>query len=69
MCMRRWCWRGSYMWDLGLFEGVIGVTLLFVVVFETEDSYGEGILGAEGDVSDEESRLVGQFDQKFANFM
>ena len=57
------------MWDLGLFEGVIGVTLLFVVVFETEDSDGEGKLGAEGDVSDEESRLVGQFDQKFANFM
>ena len=45
------------MWDLGRFEGVIGVTLLFVVVFETEDSVGEGILGAEGDVSDEESRL------------
>ena len=57
------------MCDLGRFEGVIGVTLLFVVVFETEDSGGEGILGAEGDVSDEESRLVGQFDQKFANFM
>ena len=57
------------MWDLGRFEGVIGVTLLFVVVFETEDSDGEGILGAEGDVPDEESRLVGQFDQKFANFM
>ena len=57
------------MWDLGRFEGVIGVTLLNVVVFETEDSDGEGILGAEGDVSDEESRLVVQFDQKFANFM
>ena len=57
------------MWDLGRFEGVIGFTLLFVVVFETEDSDEEGILGAEGDVSDEESRLVGQFDQKFANFM
>ena len=57
------------MWDLGRFEGVIGVTLLFVVVFETEDSDGEGILGAEGGVSDEESRLVGQFDPKFANFM
>ena len=37
-------------------------------MFETEDSGGEGILGAEGDVSDEESRLVGQFDQKFAKF-
>ena len=57
------------MWDLGRFEGVIGVTLLVVIVFETEDSDGEGILGAEGDVSDEESRLVVQFDQKFANFM
>ena len=57
------------MWDLGRFEGVIGVTLLFVVVFETEDSDGEGILGAEGDVLDEESRLVSQFDQKFASFM
>ena len=57
------------MWDRGRFEGVIGVTLLVVVVFETEDSDGEGILGAEGDVSDEESRLVVQFDQKFANFM
>ena len=58
------------MWDLGRFEGVIGVTLLFVVVvFETEDSDGEGILGAEGDVSDEESRLVVQFDQKFVNFL
>ena len=57
------------MWDLGRFEGVIGVTLLVLVVFETEDSDGEGILGAEGHVSDEESRLVVQFDQKFANFM
>ena len=57
------------MWDLGRFEGVIGVTLLVVVVFETEDSDEEGILGAEGAVSDEESRLVVQFDQKFANFM
>ena len=35
------------MWDLGRFEGVICVTLLVVVVFETEDSDGEGILGAE----------------------
>ena len=49
------------IWDLGRFEGVTEVTLLVVVVFETEDSDGEGKLGAEADVSDEESRLVVQF--------
>ena len=48
--------------DLGRFEAVTGVTLLVVVVFETEDSDGDGILGAEDDISDEESRLVVQFD-------
>ena len=56
------------MWDLGRFEGVIGVTLLFVVVFETEDSDGEDILGAEGDVSDEESRLVVQFESLVSGY-
>ena len=36
-----------------LLEGVVGVTLLKFVVFDTEDSGVEGILG---DISEEESR-------------
>ena len=36
------------MYDLGLLEGVVGVTLLEFVVFDTEDSGVEGILGADG---------------------
>ena len=36
------------MYDLGLLEGVVGVTLLEFVVLDTEDSGGEGILGANG---------------------
>ena len=35
------------MYDLGLLEGVVGVTLLEFVVFDTEDSGVEGILGAD----------------------
>ena len=38
------------MYDLGLLEGVVGVTLLEFVVLDTEDSGGEGILGADGGV-------------------
>ena len=46
--------------DRGLFEGVTGVTLLDWVTCETEDSDEEGILGAEEDVSGEESRVIVQ---------
>ena len=49
------------MYDLGLLEGVVGVTLLEFVVLDTEDSGGEGILGADGDISEEESRVVEVF--------
>ena len=48
------------MYDLGLLEGV-GVTLLELVVLDTEDSGGEGILGADGDISEGESRVVEVF--------
>ena len=49
------------MYDLGLLEGVVGVTLLEFVVLDTENSCGEGILGADGDISEEESRVVEVF--------
>ena len=42
----------SEKYDLGLLEGVVGVTLLEFVVFDTEDSGVEGILGADGDISE-----------------
>ena len=48
------------MYDLGLLEGVVGVTLLEFVVFDTEDSGVEGILGADGEIS-EGSRIVEVF--------
>ena len=49
------------MYDLGLLEGVVGVTLLEFVVFDTEDLGVEGMLGADGDISGEESRLLEMF--------
>ena len=49
------------MYDLGLLEGVVGVTLLEFVVFDTEDSEIEGTLGADGDISEEESRMFEMF--------
>ena len=49
------------MYDLGLLEGVVGVTLLEFVVFDTEDSGVEGILGANGDMSEVGSRIVEVF--------
>ena len=51
----------SETYDLGLLEGVVGVTLLEFVVFDTEDSGVEGILGADGDISEEESRILEMF--------
>ena len=51
------------MYDLGLLEGVVGVTLLEFVVLDTEDSGGEGILGADGDISEGGSRLLKCFQQ------
>ena len=51
------------MYDLGLLEGVVGVTLLEFVVFDTEDSGVEGILGADGEISEGESRIVEVFQQ------
>ena len=51
----------SETYDLGLLEGVVGVTLPEFVVFDTEDSGVEGILGADGDVSEEESRIFEMF--------
>ena len=49
------------MYDLGLLEGVVGVTSLEFVVLDTEDSGGEGILGADGDISEGGSRVVEVF--------
>ena len=49
------------MYDLGLLEGVVGVTLLEFVVFDTEDSGVEGILGADGEISEGGSRIVEVF--------
>ena len=46
------------MYYLGRLEGVVGVTLLEFVVFDTEDSGVEGILGADGDLSEEGFRIV-----------
>ena len=51
----------SETYDLGLLEGVAGFTLLEFVVFDIEDSGEEGILGADGDISDEESRILEMF--------
>ena len=48
----------SETYDLGLLEGVVGVTLRELVVFDIEDSEVEGILGADGDISEEESRIL-----------
>ena len=48
-------------YDLGLLEGVVGVTLLEFVLFDTEDSGVEGILGADGDILEGESRIVEMF--------
>ena len=48
-------------YDLGLLEGVVGVTLLEFVVIDTEDSGVERILGADGDISEEESRILETF--------
>ena len=50
----------SETYDLGLL-GVVGVTLLEFAVFDTEDSGVEGILGADGDISEEESRILEMF--------
>ena len=49
------------MYDLGLLEGVVGVTLPEFVVLDTEDSGREGILGADGDISEGGSRVVEVF--------
>ena len=51
----------SETYDLGLLEGVVGVKLLECLVFDTEDSEVEGILGADGDISEEESRFPEMF--------
>ena len=51
----------SETYDLGLLEGVVGVTLREFVVFDTEVSGVEGILGADGDISEGESRIVEMF--------
>ena len=39
-------------------EGVVGVTLQEFVLFDIEDSEVEGILGADGDISEGESRIL-----------
>ena len=39
---------------------MVGVTLDEFVVLDTEDSGVEGILGADGDISEEESRILGK---------
>ena len=49
------------MCDLGFLEGVVGVTLLEFVVFDTEDSGVERTLGADGDISEGVSRIVEVF--------
>ena len=51
----------SETYDLGLLEGVVGVTLLEFVVFDIEDSGVGGKLGADGDISEEESRIFEMF--------
>ena len=48
----------SVMYDLGLLEGVTGVTLRVRVVVGVWDSVLVCILGAEGDVSEKESRII-----------
>ena len=51
------------MYDLGLLEGVVGVTLLEFVVFDTEDSGVEGILGADREISEKDPGLLKCFQQ------
>ena len=51
----------SETYDLGLLEGVVGVTLLEFVVFDTENSGVGGILGADGVISEKESRIFEMF--------
>ena len=48
----------SKTYDLGFLEGVVGVTLREFVVFDFDDSGVNGILGADGDISEEESRIL-----------
>ena len=48
----------SVIWDLGLLEGVIGVTFWVWVVVVVWDSVILDRLGAEGDVSEEASRII-----------
>ena len=48
------------MYARGRLEGVVGVTFDEFVVLDTEDSLVEGILGADGDISEEESRILGK---------
>ena len=48
----------SETYDFGLLEGVVGVTLREFAVFDIEDSGVEGILEADGDISEEESRIL-----------
>ena len=55
----------SETYDLGLLERVEGVTLLEFVVFDTEDSEVEGILGGDGDISEEESRILEMFSKGY----
>ena len=47
----------SETYDLGLLEGVVGVTLLEFVVFDFDDSGVEGMLGADGEISEEVFRI------------
>ena len=48
----------SETYDLGLLEGVVGFTIREFVVFDIEDSEVEGTFGADGDISEEESRIL-----------
>ena len=43
----------------------MGVTLLEFVVVDIEDSGVEGLLGADGDISEEESRILEMFSTEY----
>ena len=48
----------SETYDLDRLEGVVGVTLRVLVVLDIGDSRVKVILGADGDLSEEESRML-----------
>ena len=59
----------STIYELGLLEGVTRVTLRVWVVIVVWDKEVEGRLGAEGEVSEEDSRKIVQWRQSWVRLL